>query len=67
MKELTLEQMETTQGGKFWGTGDCYPSGPPEIIELSQGGLECRQEWTCTYYAFWIPMYDYPVTGGCVW
>ncbi len=25
MKELSFKQMETAQGGKFWGTGNCEP------------------------------------------
>ena len=65
MKELTLEQMETTQGGKFWGTGGCVTSGPPEIIEHNGGVVECLQNYSCPYYILWIHAYDYPRRGGC--
>lgn len=43
MKKLTLEQMETTEGGKFWGS------------VYSESG--CTNGFkTCyrTYYVFWL-------------
>ncbi|MDD2279519.1 MAG: hypothetical protein PHD06_12455 [Bacteroidales bacterium] len=60
MKELTLEQMETTQGGKFWGW-DCVPTG--EMYIMPNG--ECQEIWNCTRFMFWIEVDEEPVTGGC--
>lgn len=55
MKELTLEQMENTQGGKFWGSD----SG---CTKCSDGYQTC---WK-TYYIFWISTgYDYDTLVRC--
>lgn len=54
MKELTLEQMETTQGGKFWGTNCVYDDDG------------CRQWGTCTYQVFWIVVNEYPAPDVCI-
>jgi hypothetical protein len=50
MEELNFEQMESTQGGKFWGSDSgCH-------------GCDETGHKTCwsTYYVFWISTgYDY--------
>lgn len=69
MKELTLEQMETTQGGKFWGKGNCRTKegGAIEYYEHNGGAWDCRQEWTCDYFAFWFKVArDLDEWGGCI-
>jgi hypothetical protein len=43
MKTLSLEQMEKTEGGKFWGES-CGPS--------YNIGNQCYKN--CSYYVFWI-------------
>ncbi|NHB70372.1 hypothetical protein [Perlabentimonas gracilis] len=60
MKELTLEQMETTQGGKFWGW-DCVPTG--EMYIMPNG--ECREKHNCTRFIFWIAVEDDDPLLGC--
>lgn len=45
MKELTLGQMETTQGGKFWGT----------VCDQSLSADGCWEYSTnCRKYMFWF-------------
>jgi len=61
MKELTLEQMETTQGGKFWGWGDCEPIGDWYI----QPNGECLQQYHCKRYIFWMVVEEDEPWGGC--
>jgi len=43
MKELSVEQMENTQGGKFWGSSETC--GPCDFT----GHQWCNQ----AYYVFW--------------
>ncbi|MDD2279502.1 MAG: hypothetical protein PHD06_09920 [Bacteroidales bacterium] len=56
MKELSLEQMETTQGGKFIGIDE---SCTPCIL----GHMVCTKQ----LYVFWIPINDHWVSfdGPC--
>lgn len=49
MKELTLEQMETTQGGKFWGWGEWENSGS------CNNGLRVQYRH---YSIFWLEVAD---------
>lgn len=63
MKELSFEQMETTQGGKFWGRS-CERSGDMYLAETN-GVWECWQNWDCKYQVFWITVSSGTVAGGC--
>lgn len=45
MKELTLEQMETTQGGKFWGWGEWSDNGQ------CNNGIKVQHQH---YYILWF-------------
>ena len=61
--ELRLNQMENTQGGKFWGKS-CVRSGDM-YLEETNGTLECWQDWSCSYSVFWIPIASATRPGGC--
>ena len=69
MKQMTLEQMESLSGGKFWGTA-CGPGAPDGLyvtIDSSSGGStqvpECKQ--TCSYYVLGIAVSTYPNYYEC--
>lgn len=68
MKELSVNQMEATKGGKFWGNGSCTPmDGTQYIYEHNGGAWDCTMKWSCKKYAFWISYGQDEVNGGCVW
>lgn len=67
MKKLNVEQMENLQGGAFWGIDNCSPvEGTQYVFEHNGGVWECEQTWKCTYFMFWIPVYETYTIGGCV-
>lgn len=63
MRNLSLNEMETTEGGKFWGT-ECGPE-TNEIVEYNDH-LEEFCTKTCTYYVFGIDVRHYEVIGSCI-
>lgn len=49
MKKMTLEQMATVEGGKFWGNGE------PRCTTINNGAGQDLYEWCCQdYFVFWI-------------
>lgn len=61
MKDLAINEMETTKGGKFWGYGDCYATGP--YVYDANGN--CRRWWICTYFVLWFDTGQEGHWGGC--
>jgi len=49
MKKLELNQMESVEGGKFWGWTEWKPNG---------ACLNGWQSWTRSYKALWIITVD---------
>jgi hypothetical protein len=56
MEKLTINQMETTKGGRFMGT-------TAECTECVNGTATCR----IRSYFFWIKTSDNTVIGYCDW
>ena len=49
MTKMTLEQMATVEGGKFWGAGE------PSCNEVTNGAGQVLYEWCCQpVYVFWL-------------
>lgn len=59
MKELNANQLESLEGGKFWGKKCHWETSP-------QG---CTETYYCDYYALWIKVDTVPMdlrqTGLC--
>jgi len=60
MKFLKEEQMEFTQGGKFWGK-ECKVISEPYY---HPGHNQWVQNYECAYFVFWIPFNIQEITGG---
>ena len=61
MKALNEEMMECTQGGVFWGNGNCVATGN---WYWSNSG-ECLEYYNCKKFVFWVAIAETTVTGGC--
>lgn len=68
MNSLSINQMEIIQGGDFWGQGNCSAiDGTQTIVEHNGGAWDCTMLFTCTRYAFWIPIGTVVGNGNCQW
>ncbi|MDR2929262.1 MAG: hypothetical protein LBV41_13865 [Cytophagaceae bacterium] len=68
MKLLKENEMELTEGGKFWGTVyKPIPNTQRPVYNESGGVWLCYQDWSCVQYFFWLEFECETVEAGCDW